>query len=65
MGYHAKTLHALNPRLTSSTQRSSNVIHFGRVSPLKLLGFADSQKSGALMFLTVCSGFSDHRPFIA
>ena len=65
MGYHMKTLHALNPRLTSSTHWSSNVIQEGFSSPLKLLGFADSQKSGAFMFLIVLIGLRDHLPFIA
>ena len=65
MGNQQNTLHALNPRFTSSTHWSSNVIHAGRSSPLNLLGFTFSQKSSAFMFLIVWVGLSDQRPFIA
>ena len=65
MGNQQNTLHALNPRFTSSTHWSSNVIHVGRSSPLNLLGFTFSQKTFVFMFLIVWIGLNDQWLFIA
>ena len=65
MGNQQNTLHALNPRLTSSTHWSSNVIQRGRFSSENLLGLTFSQKSSAVICLKVLTGFNDHRPFMA
>ena len=61
IGNHAKTLQALKPRRTSSTQLSSNFIHLG-FSPTTLEGLALSQKSSAVSCLMHRTGFQLKRP---
>ena len=60
MGNQRNTAHALKPRRTSSTHRSSKSIHDGLVC--SRLGLTFSQKSSARKFLYVLTGLIDHRP---
>lgn len=71
MGYQQNTAHAANPRRSSSTHASSNLIHSGLCLPplaaafassLNLDGFTFSQNVPSCMFRHVRHGFTDHRP---